>query len=332
MVMASPLGGSIPVLLPSLDMTLLLSVEFKRQACGYALSIAAAFTGFAWDTLLCFPSEYKYFWKGKFTQGSLLYFLNRYFVVINLTLSVLAMLVGPSPKVRVIWLSYLAGTGAFLQATFAEAVLLRRALLFLDNTSIFKYILLGGFFVTMTAGATVAQLTVKSMTMATKTYFGTSMCTVITFEPGFVSELGFVYVPAVAFNILLAFVSIWVFTNKINGSLFKQSVGIRLISAMRWQAIAHFTLVMLLYLLNSLISHFAGCYLDAVAPLTLTLTAITSSRMIIFMQDEADQTRCVSVELEVTSSVLRDRFGMGASTNDESGLSIGATHSEWGVA
>ncbi|KAH8818764.1 hypothetical protein DL96DRAFT_370838 [Flagelloscypha sp. PMI_526] len=329
MVMDSPLGRSIPVLLLAPDMSLLLSVEFKRQACGYALS--AAFTGFAWDTLLCFPSEYKYFWKGNFTQGSFLYFLNRYFVVINLTLSVLAMLVAPSPKVGVIWLSYLAGTGAFLQAIFAEAVLLRRALLFLDNTSIFKYILLGGFFVTIIAGTTVAQLTVKSMTMATKTYFGTSMCTVITFEPGFVSELGFVYVPAVTFNILLAFVSTWVFTKKINGSLFPQSVGIRLISAMRWQSIAHFTSVMLLMLLNSLIFHFARNYIDAVAPLTLTLTAITSSRMIIFMQDEADQTRCNSVELVITSRLLRDRFGMGESTNDEVGLSIGATHSGEGA-
>ncbi|KAH8818771.1 hypothetical protein DL96DRAFT_1715065 [Flagelloscypha sp. PMI_526] len=221
---------------------------------------------------------------------------------------------------------------AFLQQTFAEAVLLRRALIFLDDTSIFKYILLGGFFLTIIAGAIVTQLTVKSVTMATKTYFGTPMCTVIAFEPGFLSELGFVYAPAVAFNVLLAFTSIWVFTNKIKDSLFKQSVGIRLVSAMRWQSIAHFTSVMLVIVLNSLVFHFARSHVDAVVPLTLTFTAIISSRMLIFMQDEADQTRYDSVELGITSSVLRDRFGIGESTNDESGLSIGTTNGDGEVA
>ncbi|KAH8818768.1 hypothetical protein DL96DRAFT_370925 [Flagelloscypha sp. PMI_526] len=321
--MANPLGRSIPVLLPALDMSLLLSVEFMRQQGAYAL--AAAFTGFTCDMLLCFPSEYKYFWQGKFTLGTLLYFLNRYFVVVNLILGALAMLVGPSPEVGVLWLSHLSGTGAFLQTTFTEAVLLRRALIFLEDTSIFHYILRGGFLLSTIVGATVTQLSVKSTTMATKTYFGTPMCTVITFEPGFASELVFLFAPAAVFNILLASVSIWVFTKKINDSLFQQSVGIRLISAMRWQSIAHFTSVMLLMLLNSLIFHFAPGYVDTAVPLSLTLTAIISSRMLIFMQDEADQTRCDSVELEITSRVFRDRLGIGESTNNESGLSIGAT-------
>ncbi|KAH8825007.1 hypothetical protein DL96DRAFT_155191 [Flagelloscypha sp. PMI_526] len=194
--MASPPGGSIPALPPGLDLSSLLSVEFMRQSGAYAL--AAAFAGFTWDTLLCFPSEYKYFWKGKFTPGSFLYFMNRYFVVINLILGVLGVFVGPSPKVSVLWQTHLAGTGSFLQTTFAEAVLLRRALTILGNKSTFKYILYGGYFTSIIVAVTVTQFSVKSMTMATKSLFGTPMCAVITAERGAAYEVGFSFIPTTA--------------------------------------------------------------------------------------------------------------------------------------
>ncbi|KAH8818772.1 hypothetical protein DL96DRAFT_1621910 [Flagelloscypha sp. PMI_526] len=98
------IARSVPVLLPAREMSVLISVEFTRQAGAYALEF------FTWchvvQVLLGMWAQICVSWvyddtmqKRRFGQGSILYFLNRYFVVINLTMSVLAMLVAPSPKV-----------------------------------------------------------------------------------------------------------------------------------------------------------------------------------------------------------------------------------------
>ncbi|KAH8825008.1 hypothetical protein DL96DRAFT_155192 [Flagelloscypha sp. PMI_526] len=85
-------------------------------------------------------------------------------------------------------------------------------------------------------------------------------------------------------------------------------------------------------LLNSLMAHFASIHMYTIIPLSLTLTAVVSSRMLIFMQDEAHRAKFDTIELEITSSVLRDRFGFGGSTQGESSQTVGAIHDDEVVA
>ncbi|KAH8817677.1 hypothetical protein DL96DRAFT_1623076 [Flagelloscypha sp. PMI_526] len=305
--MSSSSDGGMSGLPPGVDISLFLDLEYFRLATSYALT--ACWAGLAWDYSLCFPTEYKYFWKRRFTYGTLLYFMNRYFIIFNLTMSTLGVLVAPNDSFCAAWLGHLAGTGAFLQIMFAEAALLRRVLaIFGSRHHRLKYLLIATFLAANVSGLVVTQLALNSLTTTTRTLFGNRMCGFLSATPGPAYEVGFDFVPMVVFNVVLAGVSIHAFTREIDRSPFRQSTVMRLISAMRWQSVAHFVVILYISVMISLLGHYSPASVTMATPMNMTVASLISSRMLIFMQEEAHHIHEDDVELEITSDVIRDRL------------------------
>ncbi|KAH8831851.1 hypothetical protein DL96DRAFT_849340 [Flagelloscypha sp. PMI_526] len=103
------------------------------------------------------------------------------------------------------------------------------------------------------------------MSAATRTVFGTRTCVVLSVSPSSAVAVKFLvlFVLPISFHILLAGVSISVFTKTIQSTPLRSSVGVQLVSAMRWQSIAYFVFMLASVVVITLLGFYAPLAMEA---------------------------------------------------------------------